>query len=228
MPSLRPAPLLALTAAAALLLSSCGADNAESAPTETPATEQTVAEVPGWDLDEDGFQLNVEVEDGPEVIMYTDFQCPFCATASGKYEYVGRVLDGEANVKIKHFPLDSHRNAKMAARAVQAAGLQGSFETMAAKLYETQEQWGEIENGEELLQKFTEYALEVGIDGDDFARDINSQRVEEAIDAQRESGKELGVNGTPTFVVDGKILEDVDSGTVREQMVDRIQQAYQD
>ena len=226
----RVTPVLALAAAfsVTLALSSCSAGEQGSAPGESSAAERAAAQVPGWELEEAGFQLNAEVENGPEVVMYTDFQCPYCANAEDLYEYVGRALDGEANVLIRHFPLSGHRNAMMAARAVQAAALQGGFETMGSMLYRTQEEWSGIDDGDELRQLFTDYALQIGLDGRVFAQDLDSPRVEETIAAQKASGQKLGVRGTPSFAVDGRVLEGVDSGTDRETMLLRIREAYRD
>ena len=130
------------------------------------------------------------------IVEYGDYECPACQSA---YAQVERLLEAEGgNVKFvfRHFPLMStHPQAMAAALAAEAAGRQSKFCQMHAKLFESR---GELDD-----QHIGQYAVELELDLDKFARDIQSEEIEAHIRQQRLEGARSGVNGTPTFFVNG-------------------------
>lgn len=139
------------------------------------------------------------------LVEFGDFQCPAC----GAYEpLVSQVVkDNAKNVKFvfKHFPLmQMHHNALLAAKASEAAALQGKFWEMHDKLYEKQEEWGNTLNAREYIMS---YATTIGLDVAKFTKDIESKAIEEKILAELKEGSTLGVQGTPTFFLNGKKLD---------------------
>ena len=130
------------------------------------------------------------------IVEYGDYECPACQRA---YREVEKLLEAEAgNVKFvfRHFPLTStHPRAMAAALAAEAAGHQGKFWEMHRKLFESQ---GEL--GDEHARG---YAQELGLDMDRFSRNATSEELESCIRQQRLEGARSGVNGTPTFFVNG-------------------------
>lgn len=148
------------------------------------------------------------VEGNPEatttLIEYGDFQCPACGAY---FPLVKQLVDQNPDtlrVVFRHFPLvNIHPNALPAARAAEAAGLQGKFWEMHDMLFEHQADWSELENAED---KFSQYAQDLGLDTDKFKIDMASGGVQDAINADVVSGNSAGVNSTPTFVLNGQAI----------------------
>jgi protein-disulfide isomerase len=139
-----------------------------------------------------------------KLVEYSDFQCPAC----GAYYPLVKRLNEEFGDRIeftyRHFPLSQiHLNADLAAHAAEAAGRQGKFWEMHDMLFENQQAWSETRNTQEL---FTDYAASLGLEAEQFARDVDSKEVKEKVKADYTSGIESGVNGTPTFFLNGKRL----------------------
>jgi len=141
------------------------------------------------------------------LVEFGDFQCPAC----GAFEPVVRqvLADNKDTLKIvyKHFPLTQiHRNALPAAKATEAAALQGKFWEMHDKLYSKQEEWSGAMNSRDY---FLTYATTIGLDTKKFLADYDNTALEEKILAEFREGVKLGIQGTPTFFVNGKQLENV-------------------
>lgn len=132
-----------------------------------------------------------------ELVMYGDFQCPYCAAA---YPIVKRVRERLADrllYAFRHFPLrEAHPDAQLAAEAAEAAAAQGAFWPMHDRLYESRG----------LLEKphLVRYARELGLDADrvddELDRHAHAPRVQRDVD----SGARSGVTGTPTFFTNGR------------------------
>lgn len=139
------------------------------------------------------------------LVEFGDFQCPAC----GAYEPLVRqaMEDNKTILKVvfKHFPLTQiHQNALPAAKAVEAAGMQGKFWEMHDMLYDKQKEWSESLNSRDY---FLTYATTLGLDTKKFVADMASSAIEEKILAEYKEGTELGIQGTPTFFVNGKMIE---------------------
>lgn len=141
------------------------------------------------------------------LVKFGDFQCPACAAFEPIVRQV--TLDNKTVLKVvyRHFPLTQiHRNALLASKASEAASIQGKFWEMHDILYDKQEEWANSTNAREL---FTTYANTLRLDGQKFRIDIDSKTVEEKILAEYKEGVRLQVQGTPTFFLNGKKLENV-------------------
>jgi formate-nitrite transporter family protein len=143
------------------------------------------------------------------LVEFGDFQCPAC----GAYEAIVRqvLADNKDTLKIsfKHFPLTQlHRNALLAAKASEAAAIQGKFWEMHDIIYDKQAEWSETLNARDF---FFAYATTLGLDTKKFLVDLDSKNVETKIMAEYKEGEKLGVQGTPTFFLNGKKLEGVGS-----------------
>jgi protein-disulfide isomerase len=135
-----------------------------------------------------------------ELIEYSDLQCPGCAAASPN---VKRLLADYPELKFvyRHFPLKSiHPNAMAAAKAAEAAGVQGKFLEMTEILFINQNAWKDSPDPGGL---FLDYAQRLGLDTDQFARDMRSKDIEAKIESDIRSGLGAKVNGTPTFFLNG-------------------------
>lgn len=139
------------------------------------------------------------------VVEFADFQCPAC----GQYELLIRkvLADNPTTLKIvfRHFPLTQvHQNALLAAKASEAAGLQGKFWEMHDMLFDHQTDWS---LGLGAYDFIFGYAKTLGLDTAKFANDINSPAIEAKILAEYQEGVKLGVKGTPSFFVNGKLID---------------------
>ena len=107
-------------------------------------------------------------------------------------------------VIFREFPLvPTHPHALNAARAAEAAGLQGKFWEMHDLLYENQKLWHEDFDAR---PTFEVYAKRLGLDLERFKRDVSSQVVEQRIFLDGKRAHELGVKGTPTVFLNGREL----------------------
>ncbi|MDO4884552.1 MAG: thioredoxin domain-containing protein [Rothia sp. (in: high G+C Gram-positive bacteria)] len=175
--------------------------------------------------DEVGYHLNTPKQGAPIVTLYTDYQCPYCAKAEPTYEKVAKELEGTMNVTVRNMPLSMHKNAIPAAQAVQAAELQDKHLEMANKLFETQDSWKDIAEQTELAGVFLSYAQELGLDEEKFKADLVDQKTVDLIKGDFEYAQNIGVQGTPQFAVNDKVLENVESSTSAEDMIKEFKQA---
>ena len=142
-------------------------------------------------------------EKGKAVLVeYADFQCPACGLYYPLVKQLKEEFGDKMELTYKHFPLRSiHKNADLAARASEAALLQGKFWEMHSMLYEKQSEWS---NSDQALSLFTAYAMSIGIDRTRFMADVESDVVKDKVNRDYQDGLGLRVNGTPTFFLNGK------------------------
>ncbi len=133
---------------------------------------------------------------------FGDFQCPSCATVHTVMKSVKTEFGSRVVVVFREFPLvGAHPNALPAARAAEAAGLRGKFWEMHDLLYKNQKLWSEVSEAQPL---FEEYAKSIGLNLDDFRRDLTSTLVDRRITLDQERGRWIGVNSTPTIFINGR------------------------
>lgn len=140
---------------------------------------------------------------------FSDLQCPACRAADPSVEKALQEFNGRVKLVYKHFPLPSHKYGLLAARAAEAAGKQDKFWQMHDLLFEKQTEWGSLlePNSTDPTPKFEGYAASLGLDVAKFKVDMNDKSLEAKIKAEQEEGVKAGVNATPTFYVNGKIIQ---------------------
>jgi protein-disulfide isomerase len=130
------------------------------------------------------------------LVEYGDYQCPYCGAAYPIVKEVQRALGDRLAFVFRHFPLVSaHPYALIAAEAAEAAGAQGQFWPMHDRLYEHQ---NELDS-----QSLVKHAAVLGLDRERFVEDLETHRHVPRIREDLASGARSGVNGTPTFFVNG-------------------------
>ena len=130
------------------------------------------------------------------LVEYGDYQCPYCGMAYPIVKSLQQALGNQMRFVFRNFPLrDSHPNAEHAAEAAESAGAQGGFWEMHDTLYENQEH---LEDSDLLG-----YAKELGLDTTQVARDLEDGTYAKRVREDFRSGVKSGVNGTPTFFVNG-------------------------
>jgi len=130
------------------------------------------------------------------LVEYGDYECPHCGHAHPIVKRVLRRLGAGVRFVFRNFPLgEMHPHAVQAAEAAEAAGLQDEFWRMHDQLFEHQDA---LER-EDLVG----YAKELGLDSARFARDLDQDAIEDRVRSDFASGVRSGVNGTPTFFING-------------------------
>jgi len=130
------------------------------------------------------------------LVEYGDYECPYCGLAYPVVKQVQRTLADRLAFVFRHFPLGSvHPHALIAAESAEAAGAQGRFWPMHDRLFEHQDAL----DPRSLIAHAAALALDVGR----FVEELQAHRHLPRIRDDLESGAASGVNGTPTFFVNG-------------------------
>ncbi|MDX8148545.1 thioredoxin domain-containing protein [Lentzea sp. BCCO 10_0061] len=135
------------------------------------------------------------------VVEYLDLECPSCRAAYPGVERLKTEYGDRVTFDVRHFPIPSHRNAELAAVAVEAAGAQGKRDDMFRLMFDSQQEWG----GQQTSQRavFSGFAQELGLDAAAFEKALDDQALRDRVLAQRTEGSKAGVTGTPTFFING-------------------------
>jgi protein-disulfide isomerase len=135
------------------------------------------------------------------LLEYGDYECPFCAEAQPIVKEVQRRLGDDLLFAFRHFPLTNiHPHSEHAAEAAEAAGAQGNFWGMHDVLFENQ---GALEDAD-----LAAYASELRLDETRLIREVASSAYAPRIREDFKSGVRAGVNGTPTFFINGERYDD--------------------
>ena len=130
------------------------------------------------------------------LVEYGDYQCPYCGMAHPIVKSLQRALGKQMRFVFRNFPLrESNPDAEHAAEAAESAGAQGSFWEMHDTLYEHQDQ---LED-----RDLADYAEQLGLDSGQLVRDLEEGTYAGRVREDFRSGVRSGVNGTPTFFVNG-------------------------
>ncbi len=153
---------------------------------------------------------NSRVLDDPEgaevtLVEFLDFECEVCGAVYPYVEQIREDYAGQLRFVQRYFPIPSHQNSMNAALAVEAAGLQGRYEDMYHRMFETQAEWGEQQESKAAL--FREFAVDLGLDMAAYDAAVADPATEVRVQSDFDAGIELGVQGTPTFFVDGRPVD---------------------
>lgn len=132
-----------------------------------------------------------------EIVEYGDYQCPHCKAAYPVIKQIQQTFGDQILFVFRNFPLqESHRFAMVAAQAAEAAATQDKFWKMHDAIYENQDL---------LSDAFLFYLAEkIGLDVDKFQLDLEDENIIQKVETDFESGVRSGVNGTPSFFVNGQ------------------------
>jgi protein-disulfide isomerase len=130
------------------------------------------------------------------LVQYGDYECPYTRRSTWVVQAIQRELGDQVRFVYRNFPLTQiHPHALHAALAAEAAAAQGKFWEMHDYLFHHQHM---LEDAD--LAQFAEV---VGLDRQQYARDMAEQRGLARIEEDVESGERSGVQGTPTFFING-------------------------
>lgn len=139
-------------------------------------------------------------KDAPVTIVeFSDFQCPFCSRVIGTLKEVVRLYPQQVRLAFRDFPIASlHPKAQKAAEAARCAGEQGKFWEYHDLLFESQAQ--------ATTADFKRFAGQLKLDASRFATCLDSGRHVGAVAADIQEGTRLGITGTPTFFINGRLV----------------------
>jgi protein-disulfide isomerase len=134
------------------------------------------------------------------IVEFTDYQCPSCAQQHPVLEKIVSEFSNRVRLVVRDFPLSQHANAPKAAEAAEAAREQGKYWEYVAVLFRNQSALG--------VDKLKQYASDLGLDRARFDASLDGGKFAEKVQRDVVDAHKLGVNGTPTFYVNGKRVSD--------------------
>lgn len=154
------------------------------------------------------FDVKTDKEDpsfGPSdakvtLVEFSDFQCPFCAKGALILKELKKKYGSKIRVIFKNYPLPFHQDAKMAAVAGLCANEQGSdnFWKLHDEMFANQQKLG--------LEDLKAHAKKISLDMAKFETCLNNKEVLAAVESDIVDGKSAMVKSTPTFFVNGKLI----------------------
>lgn len=148
--------------------------------------------------------------DSKKIIIteYGDFQCPGCGGAFPNVKQLMETNKDKVTLVFRNLPLTSiHPNARAAASAAEAAGLQGKYWEMHDLLFENQSGWSNADT-KKRLEVFTEFAERLKLDVEKFKTDMGGSEVTQKIRFDQALAKKDGASETPSFYLNGEKLDD--------------------
>ncbi len=135
--------------------------------------------------------------DAPYVLVeYGDYECPYCRAAHPEVEAVRDAMGDHLAFVFRHFPLSNiHPHASKAAEAAEAAGAQGRYWDYHSMLFANQEALD--------VPHLVTYAGALDLDADRFGEELATGVYGPKVHEDFRSGILSGVNGTPTFFING-------------------------
>jgi protein-disulfide isomerase len=138
------------------------------------------------------------------MLEFSDFECPFCSrfALNTLPQIVSDYIDkGKVKLAFRNFPLGFHQYAKTAAIAAECAREQGGdemFFKLHDKVYADQQSLS--------VESLKKWAGELGIKMDQFNTCLDTKKYEKQVDADMKDGQSYGVNGTPAFFINGRMI----------------------
>ena len=130
------------------------------------------------------------------LVEYGDYQCPSCRQAFAQVHKVQKHFGDKLRFVFRNFPLEQHPFAQPAAETAEFAAMQGKFWEMHDLLYKEQ-----LQLSDELLP---ELATKLGLDAGALGKALEQGTFAERVETDLESGEKSGVEGTPTFYINGR------------------------
>lgn len=151
---------------------------------------------------------------GAKVVLeeFGDFQCPPCGAFHPDAKQIVREFGDRIQFIFRNNPLRIHQHAYDAARAAEAAGIQGKYWEMHDKIYDNQATWS---TSPDPRNEFDNYARLLGLNVEQFRGDRVGEMVNSRVAADMRRATAMGVTGTPTVFLNGRKLEFEDTNAAR-------------
>jgi protein-disulfide isomerase len=157
---------------------------------------------------------HVEGNPNAKVVLeeFGDFQCPPCGVFHPDAKAIVAEFGDRIKFVFRNNPLRIHQYAYDAARAAEAAGIQGKYWEMHDKLYDNQATWS---TAPDPRAEFENYARLLGLNVDQFRADMLGELAATRVSRDMRRGEAMGVTGTPTVFLNGRLLKYEDTNAAR-------------
>jgi protein-disulfide isomerase len=146
------------------------------------------------------------------IVEFSDFQCPYCVRAEPTVKEVVAAYPGKIRLVYRDYPLPSHTLAPKAAEAAHCAEDQGKYWEMHDRLFAAA---GKLE-----VDDLKGYAKELGLDTAKFTACLDSGQKAALVASNKKAGDDAGVNGTPAFFINGRLVSGAQPAEAFKQVID--------
>lgn len=154
--------------------------------------------MPVIEIPEDGAPSMGPASAPIKVVVFSDFECPFCSRVVPTLHQLMKKYEGRIRVAFRDFPLSFHENAQRASEGAHCAHVQGKFWPYHDRLFANQDKLQE--------KDLIEHAKALGLDAAGFEACLKSGRFKDKVQQNLRAGESFGVNGTPAIFINGTLL----------------------
>lgn len=148
------------------------------------------------------------------IVEFSDFQCPFCRREESVLNGLLAKYGSKVSLAYRDFPLQQlHPHAEMSAEAARCAGAQGKFWPYHDLLFTDPPRLDQ--------QSLLKDAKSLGLDESKFRGCLDSHQFQPQVEADSQAGSELGVRGTPTFFINGVVVDGAQPASEFEKIIDQ-------
>jgi protein-disulfide isomerase len=147
-----------------------------------------------------------------EMIEFSDFQCPYCQRAHATIEQVLATYGDRIKFVYRHYPVQGHAAAKPAAEASECAKEQGKFWPFHDRLFANPSKLSDAD--------LKAHAAAIGLDTAAFNACVDSHKYRSVVEADTRDGEAVGVNGTPAFYINGRMVSGAQPFEVFKKLID--------
>lgn len=137
------------------------------------------------------------------MVLFDDFECPFCSRLYGTYEQLKKDYAGKIRIAFVNLPLGFHKKAKDAAYLAAAANKQGKFWEVYSFLFTKQKEWNRVPDFKEWLET---NKADIPADWEALKKDMESKDIEKIVEEDIKTASALGLRGTPASFVNGRFI----------------------
>jgi protein-disulfide isomerase len=184
-----------------------------STPTKSQRVQrEIVASGPAQAIDLKDAPIKGPAEAPISLVEFSDFECPYCAQSTSVIRAVLKAYPTQVRFAFKSYPLPFHKESQLAHEAALAAGEQGKFWEMHDLLFASQDKLSR----DDLVEKARLLHMDIAR----FTAALDDHRFKTAVDADRQEGERLGVDGTPFFFINGRALSGAADFAEFKQLID--------